>query len=58
MVSVENQFEFQNQSEPCVVKQIISNYILFQFFRSQAESDQGHEGGSVAKDVGGKEEKG
>ena len=34
---------------------MILNHILFQFFRSQAESDQGHEGGGVAEDAGGKE---
>ena len=37
---------------------MILNHILFQLFRSQAESDQGHEGGGVADDAGGKEEKG
>ena len=37
---------------------MISNCILFQFFRSQAESDQGHEGGGVAEDMGRKELKG
>ena len=38
---------------------MISKHILFQFFWDQAESEQRHhEGGSVAKDVGGKEEKG
>ena len=37
---------------------MISNHILFQLFRSQAEGDQGCEGGSVAMDAGGKEEKG
>ena len=37
---------------------MILNHILFQLFRSQAESDQGCEGGGVAKDAGRKEEKG
>ena len=37
---------------------MISKRILFQFFRGQAESEQGCEGGGVAKDAGGKEEKG
>ena len=37
---------------------MIMNHILFQLFRSQAESDQGYEGGGVAKDAGRKEEKG
>ena len=37
---------------------MISKRILFQLFRDQAESEQGHEGGGVAEDVGGKEEKG
>ena len=31
---------------------MILNHILFQFFRSQAESDQGCEGGGVAEDAG------
>ena len=57
VVSVENQFEFQNQSEPRVLKLMISKHIGFQFFRSQAESEQRHEGGGVAK-AGEKEEKG
>ena len=35
-----------------------SKCILFQFFRDQAESEKGHEGGGVAEDAGGKEEKG
>ena len=34
---------------------MISKHILFQFFRDQAESEQGHEGGGVAE-VGQKEE--
>ena len=34
---------------------MILNHILFQLFRSQAESEQGHERGGVAKDAGGKE---
>ena len=37
---------------------MISKCIGFQFFRSQAESEQGHEGVGVAKDAGEKEEKG
>ena len=28
---------------------MISKHILFQFFRDQAESEQGHEGGGVAE---------
>ena len=34
---------------------MISKRILFQFFRDQAESEQGHEGGGVAKagEIGG-----
>ena len=36
---------------------MISKHILFQFFRDQAESEQGHGGGGVAKDAGRKEEK-
>ena len=35
-----------------------SKRILFQFFRDQAESEKGCEGGGVAEDAGGKEEKG
>ena len=58
VVSVENQFKFQNQSEPHVVKCMISKCILFQFFRDQAESEQTHEGGGVAEDAGRKKEKG
>ena len=37
---------------------MILNHIFFQLFKSQAEGDQGCEGGGVAKDAGGKEEKG
>ena len=37
------------------MKKMISNDILFQFFR--AEADNGHDGGGVAEDAGGKEEK-
>ena len=39
---------------------MILNHILFQFFnfRTEADNDNGHEGGGVAKDAGGKEEKG
>ena len=33
-------------------------HILFQFFRDQAESEQGHEGGGVAKAGQKEEEKG
>ena len=33
-----------------------SKHILFQFFRDQADSDKGHEGGSMAKAGGQKEE--
>ena len=36
---------------------MISKRILFQFFRGQAESEQGHEGGGVAE-VEEEEEKG
>ena len=35
---------------------MISNHILFQFFRTEA--DNGGQGGGVAKDVGGNEKKG
>ena len=34
---------------------MISKDILFQFFRGQAESEQGHEEDGVAGDAGGKE---
>ena len=37
---------------------MILKCILFQFFRDQVESEQGYEGGDVAEDAGGKEEKG
>ena len=33
-----------------------SKHILFQFFRDQADSEKGHEGGGVAKAGGQKEE--
>ena len=54
----EKQFEFQNQSEPHVVKKwfwttFFSNFLIFS---SQADNDNGHEGGGVAEDAGGKEE--
>ena len=35
-----------------------SKRILFQFFRDQADSEKGHEGGGMAKAGGQKEEKG
>ena len=37
---------------------MISKRILFQFFRDQADSDKGREGGDVAEAGGQKEEKG
>ena len=37
---------------------MISKHILFQFFRGQAESEQGCEGGGVAKTGEKEEEKG
>ena len=37
---------------------MISKHILFQFFRGQAESEQGHEGGGVAEAGEKEEEKG
>ena len=37
---------------------MISNHILFQFFRSQTDCDKGCEGGGVAEDAGRKEVKG
>ena len=58
VVSVESQFKIQNQSEPRTVKWMSSKRILFQFFRDQAESEQGHEGGGVAKAGQKEEEKG
>ena len=33
---------------------MILKHILFQFFRDQAESEQGCKGGGVAEDAGGK----
>ena len=35
-----------------------SKCILFQFFRDQAESEKGYEGGGMAEDAGRKEQKG
>ena len=35
-----------------------SKRILFQFFRNQADSDKGHEGGGMAEAGGQEEEKG
>ena len=37
---------------------MILKHILFQFFRDQAESEQGHEGGCVVKAGEKEEEKG
>ena len=34
------------------------SFLIFLIFSSQADSDNGCEGGGVAKDAGGKEEKG
>ena len=53
VVSVEKLFEFQNQSEPHDFK--LHSFPIFLIFRSQAESDNGHQGGDVAKDAGRKE---
>ena len=59
VVSVETHFEFQNQSEPCVVKWFQTKFFSnFSIFRSQTDDgEKGCEGGGVAKDVGGKEVK-
>ena len=57
MVSVESQFEFQISLNTCFEIND-SNAFLFQFFRDQAKSEKGHEGGGMAEAGGQQEEKG
>ena len=54
VVSVQSQFEFQISLNVFWNKWLQSTF-LFQFFRDQAESEKGREGGGMAE-AGGQEE--
>ena len=55
VVSVQSQFEFQISLNHVFWNKWLQSTFLFQFFRDQAESEKGHEGGGMAE-VGGQEE--
>ena len=55
VVSVQSQFEFQISLNQVFWNKWLWSAFLFQFFRDQAESEKGREGGGMAK-VGGQEE--
>ena len=55
VVSVQSQFEFQMSLNHVFWNKWLRSVFLFQFFRDQAESEKGHEGGGMAE-VGGQEE--
>ena len=55
VVSVQSQFEFQISLNHVIWNRWLRSAFLFQFFRDQAESEKGCEGGGMAK-VGGQEE--
>ena len=57
VVSVQNQFEFQMSLNHVFWNKWLRSAFLFQFFRNQADSDKGCEGGGVAKAGGQQEEK-
>ena len=56
VVSVQSQFEFQISLNHVFWNKWLQNAFLFQFFRDQAESEIGHEGGGMAKAGGQQEE--
>ena len=55
VVSVQSQFEFQISLNHMFWNKWLQSTFLFQFFRDQAESEKGHEGGGMAE-AGGQEE--
>ena len=55
VVSVQSQFEFQISLNHMFWNKWLQSAFLFQFFRDQAESEKGHEGGGMAE-AGGQEE--
>ena len=58
VVSVQSQFEFQISLNHVFWNKWLQSAFLFQFFRDQAESEKGHEGGGMAEERGQQEEKG
>ena len=56
VVSVQSQFEFQMSLNHVFWNKWLRSAFLFQFFRDQADSDKGREGGGVAKPGGQQEE--
>ena len=57
VVSVQSQFEFQMSLNHMFWNKWLRSTFLFQFFRDQADSDKGHEGGGMAEAGGQQEEK-
>ena len=58
VVSVQSQFEFQISLIHMFWNKWLLSAFLFQFFRDQAESEKGHEGGGMAEAGGQQEKKG
>ena len=58
VVSVQSQFKFQISLNHMFWNKWLRSTFLFQFFRDQAESEKGYEGGGVAEAGGQQEEKG
>ena len=58
VVSVQSQFEFQISLNHVFWNKWLQSAFLFQFFRDQAESEKGCEGGGMAEAGGQQEEKG
>ena len=58
VVSVQSQFEFQISLNHVFWNKWLRRAFLFQFFKDQAESEKGLEGGGVAEARGQQEEKG
>ena len=56
VVSVQSQFEFQMSLNHVFWNKWLWSTFLFQFFRDQADSDKGREGGGMAEAGGQQEE--
>ena len=56
VVSVQRLFEFQISLNHVFWNKWLQSAFLFQFFRDQAESEKGHEGGGMAEAGGQQEE--
>ena len=56
VVSVQSQFEFQMSLNHVFWNKWLQSAFLFQFFRDQADSDKGREGGGMVKAGGQQEE--